>query len=158
MNKRAFMIPAERYDLPALLSEWTWLIPEQDTPLFLTIMADWVFGSPNGTIWRLSVLEGDYVQIAANSEQYNTMKSSAEWLNGEFCADWQPIAAGNNLLPNDSECLGWRVHPYLGGEMKVENLQIFSMLVYQNLMGQLHRQLNARQSSAPPKKPRWKFW
>jgi hypothetical protein len=158
MTERAFMVPAERYDLSALLSEWTWLVPERDTPLFLTAMADWVFGSPDGTIWRLSSLEGDYVQIAANAEQYNAMKRSAEWLNEEFCADWQPIAAGNSMLPDEAECLGWRVHPYLGREMKVGNLQVFSMLVYQSLMGQLHRQVRARPTTAPVKKPSWKFW
>ncbi|UUZ49604.1 DUF1851 domain-containing protein [Massilia sp. B-10] len=158
MNERAFMVPADRYDLPALLAEWTWLVPERDTPLFLTVMADWVFGSPDGSIWRLSVLEGDYVQIATNSEHYNAMKRSAEWINEEFCADWQPIAAGNNLLPDEAERIGWRVHPYLGGDMKVENLQVFSMLVYQSLMGQLHRQLKARGDTPPTNKPRWKFW
>lgn len=158
MSERAFMVPAERYDLSALLSEWTWLVPERDTPLFLTVMVDWVFGSPDGAIWRLSALEGDYVQIAKNAEQYNCMKRSEEWLSEEFCADWQPIAAGSNLLPDEAECLGWRVHPYLGGDMKVGNLQVFSMLVYQSLMGQLHRQLRARPATAPAKKPSWKFW
>jgi hypothetical protein len=158
MKERAFMVPAERYDLSALLSEWTWLVPERDTPLFLTVMADWVFGSPDGAIWRLSALEGDYVQIAKNAEQFNGMKRSAEWLNEEFCADWQPIAAVSNFLPDEDECLGWRVHPYLGGEMNVGNFQVFSMLVYQSLMGQLHRQLRARPATTPAKKPSWKFW
>jgi hypothetical protein len=158
MNDRAFMVPAERYDLSALLSEWTWLVPERDTPLFLTVMADWVFGSPDGAIWRLSVLDGDYVQIAASSEQYNAMKRSTEWLNEEFCADWQAIAVGNGMQPDEAECLGWGVHPYLGGELKVENLLVFSMLVYQSLMGQLHRQLSANPPASLTKKPSWKFW
>lgn len=152
------MVPVERYDLATLLSEWTWLIPERDTPLFLTVMADWVFGSPDGALWRLSALEGDYVQIAAIAEQFNAMKRSVEWLNDKFCADWQPIAAGNNIRPDEVECLGWRVHPYLGGEMKVENLQAFSMPVYQSLMGQLHRQFRLSKAIAPTKKSIWKFW
>lgn len=158
MNERAFMVPADQYDISGLLSEWAWLVPERDTPLFLTVMADWVFGSPDGSIWRLSTLDGDYVRIAANTEQYNALIGAAQWLNEEFCADWQPIAAGNDLLPNDTECLGWRLHPYLGGELKVGNLQVFSMLVYQSLMGQLHRQFQARSGTGPVKKPRWKFW
>ncbi|MFS2002705.1 hypothetical protein ACEN9F_03670 [Duganella sp. CT11-25] len=151
MNERAFMIPADRYELSGLLAEWAWLVPESDTPLFLTVMADWVFGAPDGSIWRLSALEGDYVRIAANAAEYNALKGTPQWLNKAFCADWQPIAAGNNLLPNDMECLGWRRHPYLGGELKAGNLQVFSMLTYQSLMGQLHRQLQPRSGAESEK-------
>jgi hypothetical protein len=93
------------------------------------------------------------VQIATNSEQYNAMKTSTEWLNEDCCPDWQPVAAGNGMLPDEAECLGWRAHPYLGGEMEIENLQVSSILVYQSLMGQLHRQLSARQPASLTKKP-----
>lgn len=105
MNDRAFMVAADQYGIAELLPEWAWLLPERDTPLFLTVMGDWVFGSPDGSIWRLSALEGDYVRIAANAEQYNALKRDIQWLNDEFCANWQPIAAGNGLLPNNTECL-----------------------------------------------------
>ncbi len=141
---RDFMVSAQSYDLPRLLAEWSWLIPEYHTPLFISVLGDWVFGVPDGSLWCLSVLEGDYTRIAADGNEYNRLNKSQDWLNVTFIADWQPIAAAHGLLPTNDQCLGWKVHPLLGAEMKVGNLQVFEMAVYQSLMGQMHRQLRQR--------------
>jgi len=158
MNNRALMNSVSQYDVSALAHEWTWLIPADHTPLFISVLADWVFGAPDGSLWCLSVLEGDYTRIAVNAAEYNRLNKSEEWLKTTFIAGWQSVAAANGLLPNDDECLGWKVHPLIGGELKSANLQVFDMLVYQGIMGQLHRQL--RQRPAPPEavKPWFKFW
>ena len=138
---RPFMIAASQFDTKALVHEWRWLVPESDTPLFISIFGDWVFGQPNGSLWALSVLEGTYEQIAQNAAEYNTLNKSFEWLDATFIAGWQEIAARHGLEPTDGECLGWKVHPIIGGKFEAENLAIFSMTVYQSTMGQLHRQL-----------------
>lgn len=143
MSDRAFMVSAGRYDVQRLLEEWHWLVPKPDTPLFVSVLADWVFGAPDGSLWCLSVLEGEYTKIAENSAEYNRLNKSEEWLNKIFIAGWQPIAAAHGLVPTEGECLGWKVHPLLGGSFKVTNLQVFSMAVYQSLMGQLHRRRHA---------------
>lgn len=147
---RALMIDASEYDTSALLAEWQWLVPELATPLFISAFGDWVFGHPDGSLWVLSLLEGDYRQVAKNAAEYNTLNKSADWLEQTFIAGWQVIAAGHGMQPGKNECLGWKLHPLLGGKFKAENLQIFGMAVYQSLMGQLHRQL--RKPSAPPPK------
>jgi hypothetical protein len=150
------MVAAEKYDLPRLLHEWQWLVPRDHTPLLVSVMGDWVFGAPNGSLWSLSLLEGDYIQIAVNADEYNRLNKSDEWLNETFSADWQSIAAGHGFEPTEDQCLGWKVHPLLGGEFTPANLQVFDMVVYQSLMGQLHRQLQRRET--PPKKSWFKFW
>lgn len=101
-------------------------------------------------------LKGTYEQVARNAAEYNTLNKSAEWLDKTFIAGWQPIAAGHGLEPKQDECLGWKVHPLIGGKFEVANLQLFSMRVYQSLMGQLHRQL--QQHPPQGKKPWFKFW
>ncbi|PLK46950.1 T6SS immunity protein Tdi1 domain-containing protein [Uliginosibacterium sp. TH139] len=154
------MSDAKNHDVPALLAEWKWLIPESDTPLFISAFGDWVFGKPNGSLWVLSLLEGTYEQVAKNSAEYNSLNKSEEWLNRIFIAEWLPIAIQNGLSPGHDECLGWKLHPLLGGKFEVSNLQVFSMLVYQSVVGQLLRQLSLRQPQPPeaPKKPWFKFW
>ena len=141
---RPFMIEASRYETPRLLAEWRWLVPSTDTPLFISVFGDWVFGHSDDSLWVLSVLEGTYSRVAHNAAEYNTLNKSADWLDKTFIAGWQPIAAGHGLLPNKDECLGWKVHPLIGGKLEAANLQVFSMLVYQSIMGQLHRQLQQR--------------
>ena len=141
------MLPAERYDVPRLLHEWQWLLPPNQSELFVTVLGDWVFGAPDGSLWCLSLLEGNYTQIAANSADYNRFKQSPDWMSATFSAEWQPIGEHHGLFPTNSECLGWRLHPRIGGKFSSANLQVFDMAVYQSLMGQLHRQLTPQ---APP--------
>ena len=140
------MIVASQYDTANLLAEWQWLVPITDTPLFISCFGDWVFGHPDGSLWVLSALEGDYFQVAKDASEYNTLNKSTEWLEDTFLAGWQVIAAGHGLQPEKDQCLGWKLHPLLGGKFEVANLQLFTMNVYQSLMGQLHRQIQGRNS------------
>jgi hypothetical protein len=156
---RPLMIEASRYNTTELLDEWKWLIPTTDTPLFLSALGDWVFGHADGSLWALSVLEGTYERIAANSAEYNKLNKSVDWLESTFSAGWLAIAAGNGLEPEKDQCIGWKLHPLLGGKFELANLQLFHMRVYQSLMGQLHRQLRARKAPKPPaEKKSWFKW
>lgn len=62
---RAFMFEASLYDTARLLEHWRWLIPQVETPLMISVFGDWVFGHPDGTLWRLELLEGRYQRIRA---------------------------------------------------------------------------------------------
>lgn len=152
------MIEASSYDTSSLLAQWRWLVPSSDTPLFISAFGDWVFGNPDGSLWVLSVLEGTYERVAQNSTEYNTLLKSTEWLEKTFIAGWLPIAARDGLEPKLDQCLGWKVHPVIGGKFEIANLQLFSMLVYQSLMGQLHRQLQQQPREAEITKPWFKIW
>ena len=145
---RSLMIEASQYDTRGLLDEWKWLVPAADTPIFLSALGDWVFGHPDGSLWALSLLEGTYERIASSSVEYNTLNKSSEWLDSTFSAGWLSIAVGNGLEPTKDQCIGWKLHPLLGGKFDVANLQIFDMRVYQSLMGQLHRQISAGRAHA----------
>ena len=104
------MMDAAQYDTEAMRAHWSWLIPTVDSPLFISAMGDWVFGRPDGSLWALSLLEGDYRQIAQNATEYNRLNKSPEWLNDEFCAEWLLIASHHGLLPAPHQCLGWKWH------------------------------------------------
>lgn len=138
-----FMTAASEFDTEALLEFWRWRVPTSATPLFISVFGDWVFGAPDGSIWSLSVLEADYRQIASDSAEYNRLKSSFDWMEENFIAGWQEIAQRHGLTPTPGQCLGWRRHPILGGKFQPDNLQLFDMVVYQSIMGQLHASLQA---------------
>src|SRR5262245_5362561 len=121
------MFEANANEVPRLLADWKWLVPEKDTPLFISIFGDWVFGAPDGSLWVLSVLEGDYRKIAANASEYNRLNKSFDWMSETFMAGWQEIAHRHGLSPRKDQCLGWKVHPMLGGKFEVANLQLFDM-------------------------------
>jgi hypothetical protein len=158
LTHRPFIVDIESTDTTALLEEWRWLIPATDTPLSISALGDWIFGASDGSLWLLSALEGNYMKIASSSAEFNRLNKSQEWVEETFLASWFDIALGNEIKPNENECVGWKVHPLLGGTFEVANLQIFSMLVYQSLMGQLHRQLQQRPVASAEKKPWFKLW
>lgn len=127
-----------------LIQEWAWLVHEAHTPLLLSVFGDWIFGAPDGSIWALTTLDGDYFKIAADSNQFNALLRSSQWLDETFMAEWQEIALRHGLSPAEGECVGWKIHPAIGGKFEKENLQLFSMRVYQSLMAQFHLQLKTR--------------
>jgi hypothetical protein len=155
---RPFIVDIENTNTSSLLAEWRWLVPETETPLLLSALGDWVFGARDGSFWLLSALEGSYSKIAESSVEFNQLYKSQEWVEETFLVSWFEIALGNEIKPSESECVGWKVHPLLGGKFEVANLQLFSMLVYQSLMGQLHRQLQQRPAVPAEKKSWFKLW
>lgn len=136
-----FINHVSQEEIEECLPEWTWLVPSSATPLFITALGDWIFGNPDGSLSALSVLEGIYEPIANNSDEYNHLKRSEEWLDEVFLSGWYVIAKGNGVKPIQGECIGWKVHPIKGGKFSVDNLQVFDMKVYQTLMSQLHSRI-----------------
>ncbi|PWS55958.1 T6SS immunity protein Tdi1 domain-containing protein [Pseudoalteromonas sp. meg-B1] len=132
--------PSEE-EIDNLLPQWTWLVPPTATPLMLSVFGDWLFGNPDGSLSVLSLLEGTYEQVAESSEGYNELNKSSEWCDEIFISSWFPIAIENDITPKKGECIGWQIHPIIGGEFSPNNLKIFSMSVYQALMSQLHAKI-----------------
>jgi hypothetical protein len=163
---RPFMIEASQYDrIAEMREEWRWLVPDSDTPLFVTAFGDWVFGNPDGSLWVLSLSEGQYRQVARNSAEYNTFNKSEQWLIDKFptVVLFDP-AAGQGLNPTRDQCLVWKYEPIFGGRFTfdVANLVVCDMSVRQSLAGQLHRQLRnvpalprpIQPAAPPPEKPK----
>ena len=138
---RDLVISCSNIDCQPLLSDWRWLVPTEDVPLFLGAFGDWIFGVPDGSLWSLELLEGTYSRIALNADEYNRAKNEADNLNLWFMAEWVEIAERHGIVPGLDECLGWRLHPIFGGSFSVANIQVFSLGVYQSIMGQLFRQM-----------------
>ncbi len=124
-----------------LLPQWSWIVPDGVTPLFLTSFGDWVFGEPDGSLSVLSMLEVTYETVAHDTQEYNQLNKSTEWCDEIFLASWLTIAIENGIVPKENECIGWEVHPIVGGEFSVDNLKIFDTGLYQSLMSQLHAQI-----------------
>ena len=139
--QRDLAISTDDMDCVRLLSEWQWLLPKSAKPLMVGIFGDWVFCRSDGSHWHLDLLEGDFRQVAENSEEFNSKKLEERYRDDWFGANWADIALQNNLRPNKDECLGWKVAPVLGGSFSVDNIQVYSLFVYQSINGQLFREL-----------------
>ena len=139
--QRDLAIACEGMDCGPLLEDWRWLVPHELTPLMIGIFGDWVFGAPDASHWHLDLLEGQLTRIASDSAEFNRLKSLDQYRDAWFSANWADIALSNGLVPNRDECLGWKIAPVLGGPFAADNIQVFSLRVYQCLQGQLFRQI-----------------
>lgn len=137
---RDLAISCSNLEWRPLLQEWRWLVPEDHNPLLIGAFGDWIIGAPDGSLWSLELLEGTYSRIADNADAFNQAKADPENLKLWFMAEWVEIAERRGLVPKADECLGWKVHPMLGAPISPDNIQVFSLRVYQSLMGQLFRQ------------------
>jgi hypothetical protein len=138
---RDLAISCDHIEWEPLLEEWRWLVPADATPLMIGIFGDWIFGAPDASHWHLDLLEGHFKQIAKDSADFNAKKMEQKYRDDWFGANWADIALSNGLIPKIDECLGWKIAPFLGGPFSSDNIQVYSLRVYQSIMGQLFRQV-----------------
>jgi hypothetical protein len=58
------------------------------------IFGDWIFGAPDGTLWHLDLLEGQFHQVAGDSTEFNSKKREEKYRDEWFGANWADIALG----------------------------------------------------------------
>ena len=130
-------IPLAGLDTEALLRDWRWLVPKEFTPVQISKFGHWFFSDPGGRVHHLDLIEGDLVQIAASIVDYNRLKDLAEKRAEWFLDGFVFRCDAEGLRLGSGECYGWRIHPMIGGKCEFQNIQVFSLLVYQSLMAQL---------------------
>ncbi len=127
-------------DTDDLLRDWRWRVPKDYTPIQMTKFGDWFFGDSQQHVHMLDLIEGTLQEVAPSIPAYNELKNTAE-KQGEWFLDGLVFrCAEAGVLLSPSQCYGWRVHPMLGGTLTFDNIQVFSLRVYQSLMGQIFRQ------------------
>ncbi len=137
-------IACDDIDCSDLLKEWRWIVPDTVTPIQMGIFGDWIFFAPSGSIWHLSALDGVYAQVAASADEFNSKSQDADFLNEIYQAEWASIAIESGLLPDDNQCLGWKVAPLIGGPQSLDNIRIFDRLQFNTIHGQVFRQMLRR--------------
>jgi Domain of unknown function (DUF1851) len=133
-------IDLSELDTDRMLSEWRWIVPQDYAPIQMTKFGHWFFINPQGQVYMLDLIEGALQLVAPSVREYNVLKDTAE-KQSEWFFDFLVFGCFEaNMLISESQCYGWRVHPMLGGELSFDNIQVFSLEVYQSLMGQILRQ------------------
>lgn len=133
-------IALEGLDVEDLLREWRWLVPMTHKPVQITKFGDWFFADPEGIVFMLDLIEGKLCKVASSVKEFNDLKNTPEKHTEWFLDGFVFRCAAGGLNLNPGQCYGWRIHPMIGGKFEFENIQVFSLRVYQSLMGQMFRQ------------------
>ncbi|SRR6266487_2493946 len=133
-------IPPDGFDCQQLLAEWRWLVPETMKPLWLNTFGDWMLESPDGKIYFLDLLEGTFNCIAPSDQVVRERLEQEANRNRWLMADWFELCNERGLFLRTGQCYGWKIAPILGGKFEIQNIQVFDILVYESIMGQVQRQ------------------
>ena len=136
-------------DVQDLLSDWRWCVPADYTPIQMTKFGDWFFADPQGRVHMLDIIEGTLQEVAPSLTAYNTLKNTADKHTEWFLDGFVFRCVGAGLVLGPTQCYGWRLHPLIGGKFEFENIQVFSLSVYQSLMGQITRQCRGLKPGDP---------
>ena len=90
----------------------------------------------------MDLLEGTNICSAESKDEFDHLCKSEENQNRWFMADWVAICHESGLIPSETQCLGWKVHPILGGKFEFANIQLSDLAVYECVVGQLLRQIH----------------
>ena len=139
-NSIDLTIDLSALDVQDLLSDWRWCVPADYTPVQMTKFGDWFFADPQGRVHMLDIIEGNLQEVAPSLTDYNALKNTADKHTEGFLDGFVFRCVGGGLTLGPGQCYGWRLHPLIGGKFEFQNIQVFSLRVYQSLMGQITRQ------------------
>jgi len=153
------------------LDAWTWLDLAGKEPLLVTAFADVFFKSADG-IWFLDTLEGKLVRVSDTEEELQQKLSTAEGQDHYLFLPFVQRAEEEGLKLAADECYDFTLHPVIGGEVDMENIEKRSFLVALHIRGQLHEQVRhlpegtkisgfkceSEEPMDKPVKPWWKVW
>lgn len=121
------------------LGEWSWLIPGDLRPVFLSKFGDWFLRCPDGSIQMLSVLEGKLLPIAASAEEFHSAVNSTEWQEKYFRSHLVEELHGEGRVPGRGKCYAFAPHPCLGGSIGRQQVIVVDIPVWQQFCSQFFR-------------------
>lgn len=139
-------IGAEQFDSQALLKAWSWLVPAQLEPLFVTIFGDAFMSDPeSGAVYFLDTIDGYLEQVADSFEDFEQLLTEDE----EFVRDYFSVLTWlryrDEILGADAMPKGMifnYITPFaLGGEVEADNIALFPIQAHFDMSGEFWEQL-----------------
>ncbi len=141
MNINDYLIQQQGHDWRALLSAWSWLLPENFTVWLVNRFGDIFLVTDDGSVHMLDAGSGSLTKLAESREDFaqkiDEGNNTNLWLMVPLVDSC--VAAGITLKPG--HCYGFKIPPSLGGAYSVENSEVTDMSVHYELLGQIHGQL-----------------
>ncbi len=141
MNLSDATIDLTAVDCERLLSDWSWLVQGQYSPLLMTAFGDLFLQSDDGHVWFLDLVSGEFKDVAHSrddwAEMFNDPQTVEEWLMPGLVE----ALLGQGISLVEGTCYGYRIPPVLGGKIEIENIEQTDLSVYYSITGQIHRQV-----------------
>lgn len=131
----------DKQSAAALIEDWRWLLGDSMELLLISSIGDMFLSNVAGNIFWLDTGTGKLQEIAssvADFKQFIQQRECADkWFVPQLVGDL--ITSGVRLLPG--QCYSYKVPPFLGGELAVDNFTPTDLSVHFSVLGQLYRQV-----------------
>jgi hypothetical protein len=132
--------PPEAYT--AALEAWAWLPVDGKAPICTSPFGDVFLEAADG-IYILDLLEGSLSRAFADRQAMQDALSTADGQDQFLLAGLALGAERTGVTAGPAEVYSFKVAPFLGGPISVDNIEVMDFVVYVNLSGQLHQQVAA---------------
>jgi len=141
MDWKRLTIDVAGLDCERLLSDWRWLVPGSFRPFCLTMFGDWFFEDATGRVIFLDTVAAQLAEIAPSRQAFLTERVLQANLDQWFMADLAMLCWERGLRPGPGQCLSFKIPPMLSGQLDVDNIEVCDLMVYESILGQIHRGL-----------------
>ncbi|GAB4588286.1 hypothetical protein Ntsu_61180 [Nocardia sp. IFM 10818] len=122
------------------LESWAWLGLEGKTPMCSSLFGDVFFLADDG-VWWLDTITGELTHEWGSVDEVEAALNSEEGQDKYLLAGLALAVAETGLVPAENQIYDFSHPPVLGGELDVENIEVATMDMSLNMLGQIHDQV-----------------
>ncbi len=136
-----YILDQSRFDWPAILKSWSWLIPAEFTVWIVNRFGDLFIELENGQVCQLRMDDGGFEILAESKDEFCTKIDE----NGN-ANEWLYITLVDELVAkeiklSDSQCYGFVKYPAVGGGYVIRNVKPISVVEYISFMGEFYGEI-----------------
>lgn len=135
----ALTIDLAGLDCDALLNDWRWLVPENLSPLCMTVFGDWFFRDDRGAVHFLDLAGGRLKEVAHSKEEWQRRCGDPQSRDEWFMPALAEACFQRFTILTPGTCLGYKLPPLVGGTLDVDNIEVTDLVIHQSMIGQLRR-------------------
>ena len=143
-------ISADGVGIDDLLSEWRWLVGDEDfQPVVISALGDLFLGSKDGRVFWLNAGWGEFMEVAQDGAEFKNLMvqpgNTDEWFAPQLIV--QLLNACGALERH--QCFSFKIPPKLGGTFDADNFEPTNLSVHFGILGQIHRQIKDLPEGTP---------
>ena len=137
-----YLIDHEGFDWPAMLADWSWLLPEDEFTVWLmNRYGDLFLVFEDDSVHMLDVGNGTVAKLAGSRDEFCDMLDE-----GDNANVWLMIPLVDSLVEagkvlEEGRCYSFITPPALGGEYTVENTATLSVAEHYGVYASIHQQI-----------------
>lgn len=141
MSVHDYLIEHDGVDWPAVLADWSWLLPPKFTLWLVNRFADLFIVLPDNSVHMLDVGGGELKKVASSRDEFGEQLDDADVANNWFMIPLVDELISRGITIQPGQCYSYKIPPVLGGDYKVDNIFVLGIPEHCAAYASIHSQL-----------------